>query len=339
MTCDLKMSLAVAAETKLRPLAESVRRLVKQLDTLRQREISETEALVKAEEDVLRWKGLASDYLSDGPGAFNKFQTGLKRAIAREATLKETLVLFKRDLIPHATQELVDMREKLAQTFTNTVAAARAACEVSMAEKLGAIVAEHDNWLMAISELGKNFGTAYHGKPPVIYSSRLAEVKHTPSGRRWLTFLRAPAAPAPAASATMPAAAVSAAPKAPESTPTGAREESVTSDAPLPPEAPGAAVANRARVLLRFTGDAGDVAPTPVEPMPDAAPADPDPDTLDTPDLDTADDQGDTLDGPDDPDADGLDLGDADDGDQGEADADLDAPDDGDLAEAPPVDE
>jgi hypothetical protein len=313
MTCDLKMSLAVAAETKLRPLADLVRRLVKQLDTLRQREISETEALVKAEEDVLRWKGLASDYLSDGPGAFNKFQTGLKRAIAREATLKETLVLFKRDLIPHAVQELVESREKLAQAFTTMCADTRADCEAEMARLLAGIVAEHDNWLMAISELGKNFGTAYRGKPPVIYSSRLDEVRHTLTGRRWLTFLHAPAVAvpavpaAPAPAATGLAAAVPAQPARVESTRTPEVGESATGGGPLPPEAavvppggaaerPGAA-ACRARVLRH----------TPATETPEAAPADldpypPAPDTL-PPDLDAADDQGDTLDGPDAPDA------------------------------------
>jgi hypothetical protein len=285
MTCDLKMTLAVAAEKKVKPLADQVRRLTKQLDTLRQREISETEAFTKAVDDVARWKSAAGNYLSEGPGAFGKFQTGLKRALGCEETLKETLVLFKRDLIPHAEQELLAAREKLAQVFTSTVASARSDCEVELSRLMDGVVACHDDFLTAIRELGATFGTASCGEPPKIYCERLGEIPYVLIGRRWLK-LKAPPIPGPAAPvapAPCLAAVVLDVPKAAEHCSTVA--ECSTRDAtPLTPDA------RRAQVLLRRSPPATETPldVPPVEPMPEATPVDPgppDPDPLppDTP--------------------------------------------------------
>jgi len=319
MTCDLKMSLAVAAEKSIRPLAETVRKLTGQLAHLRQRLETERGNVGKREADLESLKAAASSYLAEN--TFPTFKVRLKRATENLSAARESVVLFETDLIPRTEKGLQEAHEKLAQAFTATCAAARADCEASMAEKLGAIVAEHDAFMAAIADLGKDFGTAYHGKPPVIYSPRLDEVRHTLTGRRWLTFLHAPAVAVPAApvpAATGPAAAVPARPVSAESTATAAVGESATGGGPLPPEAAvvrqteaADPLGARARALrLRPP-----VVETPQEPAPEALQAPP------TDDLDTLD-----VDGPD------LDAADAD---QGEVD---DAPDDGDLAEVPPAD-
>jgi len=108
---DLKMTLAFEAERTIAPLAAYVRKLTKQLDTLRQREISEAENLTKAVDDVVRWKGLAGEYLADGPGGFARFQTGLKRAMAKEETARESIQIFDRELVPNAQRELDTARK------------------------------------------------------------------------------------------------------------------------------------------------------------------------------------------------------------------------------------
>jgi len=312
MTCDLKMTLAFAAEKSIRPLVDLVSKLARHLTEIQKRAADETENLTKARDDVARWKTLAGDYLGDSPGAFDRYKTSLKRALARLETAQEAVKIFASDLVPHATQELVEAREKLAQAFTTTCATARADCEASMAEKLGAIVAEYDAFMAAIADLGKDFGTAYHGKPPVIYSPRLDEVRHTLTGRRWLTFLHAPAVAVPAApvpAATGPAAAVPARPVSAESTATAAVGESATGGGPLPPEAAvvrqteaADPLGARARVLLRSSAtETPEAAPADLDPYP--LPPDPDTLALDGPDLTDADDQGavdDDLDGPDD---------------------------------------
>jgi len=285
------MNLAILkndAAAKIGPLAETVRKLTGQLAHLRQRLETERGNVGKREADLESLKAAASSYLAEN--TFPTFKVRLKRATENLSAARESVVLFETDLIPRTEKGLQEAHEKLAQAFTTTCATARADCKASMAEKLGVIVAEHDAFMAAIAELGKTYGTASRSEPPKIAHVRLAEVKYTLTGRRWLTLKRTPVAPA--ASATMPAAAVSAAPEAPESPRTPEVGESVTSDAPQPPEAaaPVNAAASRARVLLRFTGDAGDIAPTPVEPLPDAAPADLDPYPLppdaDGPDLD-----------------------------------------------------
>jgi hypothetical protein len=302
------MNLAILkndAAAKIGPLAESVRKLTAQLAHLRHRLETERGNVGKREADLESLKAAASSYLAEN--TFPTFKVRLKRATEILAAARESVVLFETDLIPRTEKGLQEAREKLEQVFAALVLAARADCEAEMAAALTVVVATHDDFLAAIREVGKTYGTAYHGKPPVVYSSRLAEVKHTPTGRWWLTFTAAP--PAPAAPA--PAAAVPAQPGRAESTPTPEVGESVKADAPLPPEAAvlppggvgGAGGAGAA---------AGDVAPTVL----DADTLDPYPLSLD----------------PDALDADGPDL-DADD--QGESDADLDAPDGPDAGPSP----
>jgi len=285
MTCDLKMSLAVAAEKSIRPLAESVRKLTGQLAHLRHRLETERGNVGKREADLESLKAAASSYLAEN--TFPTFKVRLKRATETLAAARESVVLFETDLIPRTEKGLQEARAKLEQAFAALVLAARADCEAEMAAALAVAVAVHDDFLAAIRELGKTYGTAYHGKPPVVYNPRLGEVKHTPTGRWWLTFTAAP--PAPAAPA--PAAAVPAQPARAESTRTPEVGESVKADSPLPPEAPaaapggaaecpGAAAACRVRALRRTSATEtpeaapADLDPYPLPPDPDALAAD-----------------------------------------------------------------
>jgi hypothetical protein len=302
---DTKMALAYAAEKTIAPLAAQVRKLTRQLDTLRQREISEAEAFTKAREDVVRWKSLAGGYLEDGPGGFARFQTGLKRAMAKEETSKESIQIFGHELVPGKARELEAARQKLANEFSALYATSKTACEARMAELLDAVIAERDGFVAAFEELRKTYGGSYSGPAPRVHHGRIDGVAKCGMGKPLaLEFKAAPAAPA-----TSPAAAANACPGRAESPPTPAREESVKGDTPcaalLAPEheadAPDllGAAALRARVLRRSTGDAGDAAPMPLEPIPESAPADLDADALpldvdapdedpDPPDLDEA---------------------------------------------------
>ncbi|MCX5653711.1 MAG: hypothetical protein NTY65_03550 [Planctomycetota bacterium] len=294
MTCDLKMSLAVAAETKLRPLTATVRKLTEQLAHLRQRLETERGNVGNREADLESLKAAGGEYLTQND--FASFRVRLKRLTADLAASKEAVVLFETDLIPRTEKGLQEAREKLAQTFTTTCADARVACEARMTDLLSAVVAEHDAFLAAILDLAATYGTAYHGKPPVAYSSRLGEVKHTMTGRWWMTFTKCPPAVA-AAAATTPAVVVFACPASVESTATPSLGESATSDAPravaLAPErtddgpAPLAAAAARARVLRRCAV-ATETPPDPAENPPETPPVDL---ALDTPAPDADEDE------------------------------------------------
>jgi hypothetical protein len=190
----------------------------------------------------------------------------------------------------------------LEREFAALAASARSDCENRLTELLGAVIAEHDEFMAAISELGRTFGTVFRGEPPKVYHGRVAEVKHTVM-RRWVTFKAAPpisaaqAAPvAPDTPATLPAVPVPTQPTCVESPPTGEKALGVESTSPraamIAPEhcaaaaecptgaaAPLSPDANRARVLLRRSPTATETppdpadespAPTPLEPIPAA---------------------------------------------------------------------
>ena len=297
---DIKMTLAYTAEKTIKPLADQVRKRARQLAELQKRAADEAEGHVKAVDDVTRWKGLAGEYLADSsPGSFDRYKTGLKRALAKEETARESVKIFAADLIPTARRELDTARTKLEQAFAALVVTARADYENRLTELLVAVVGEHDNWLAAISELAKGFGTSFHGEAPKVYHPRLGEVSHRLSGARWMTLKTAPPIPAVAA-ATSPAVPADACPGPQGIAPTPEVGESVTRDTPcaalLAPEAidaaaecptrdaaPLSAEANRARVLLRGFPmatetplDPAENPPALAENPPEATPVDPD---------------------------------------------------------------
>ena len=299
-------TLRPLAETALRGPAEKWAKLSRHLVEIKKRADAEAVELVKAEEDLARVKALAGDYLADGSNAFDRYKTRLKKALARLETAVESTRIFERELVPGAKRDLEAARLALSAAAATFYAASKATCEAEMAEALGLAVAAHDDFLAAFQELARTFDCSFPSgrAAPAAYSVRLDEVKHTLTGRRWLTFTRAPAVAvpaAPAAPATRPAAAIPVAPARVESTRVGEIGPEATEARPLPPEAPAEALgvaaerpgaaASRARVLRCSIGDAGDVPPTPVEPMPDAAPADLDPYPL-PPDADGLDAQG-----------------------------------------------
>jgi hypothetical protein len=233
-------TLKLDAEKKIGPLAVHLAKLVKNLAGIRHRAADEDEKTVRLVEDVARLEAAAAEALGGSTNDCERFKTSIKKLTVRLATSREVVELFKK-IIPPAQREIDEARKKLTDTFTALAVAARAGCEVEMSRLLDAVVNEHDGFMRVVAELGRDFGTAYHGKPPVVCSCRLAEVKHNTTGR-WLTLLRAPAVPAPAASATGPTAAIPVAPARTESAPTPEVGESATGGGPQPPEAAPAAL-------------------------------------------------------------------------------------------------
>ncbi|MCX5653381.1 MAG: hypothetical protein NTY65_01850 [Planctomycetota bacterium] len=254
------------AETKLRPLAAKVAELSRHLAELQKRAAGEVANLGTAEETLAQLKSAAGAYLTDSPGAFDRFKTNLKRTTARVETLRESIGIFTTELVPGKERELEAARATLERAYRAFYKSQLPACESRMADLLAQVVVEHDAFLSAFAELREDFRTiSIDGEPPRACHGRLSGIdRYGLGGLPWVTFTPPPPA-------TMPAAVVCDMPKAAESTRTGEVGESATGDAPCP---------CRARVLLRTPGDAGEVPPTPLEP-PQEAPADLDPpDTL-----------------------------------------------------------
>jgi hypothetical protein len=313
MTCDLKMALAVAAETTIRPLAASVAALTKQLAVLVKRAASEKDDLATAAETLAQLKSAAGSYLTDSPGAFDRFKTNLKRTTARVETLRESIQIFDRELVPAKKAELAAARDQLQRATTAFYRDQLPACESRMADLMTQAVAERDAFVTAFQELGKVYGTSFNGPAPVACHARLDEVKHTLTGRCWLTFKAAPpisaaqAAPvAPDTRATLPAVPVPTQPASVETPPTPEVGPEAVSTSPrgamIAPEhcaaaaAPLSADAARARVLLRRSPmtpetplDPAENPPAPTEDLPETPPVDVAPDTPapDTLPLDT----------------------------------------------------
>jgi len=232
-------TLVPLADAALRGPAEKVQKLARRLAEIKKRADAEAEELVKAEEDLSRVKALAGDYLADGSNAFDRYKTRLKKALARLETAVESTRIFERELVPGAKRDLEAAHLALSAAAAVFYAASKATCEAEMAEALGLAVAAHDDFLAAFQELSRTFGCSFPSgrAAPAAYSGRLHEVRHTMTGRRWLTFTRAPAvavpaAPAPAASATGPTAAIPVAPARTESAPTPEVGESATGGGP-----------------------------------------------------------------------------------------------------------
>lgn len=287
-------TLKQQADAALRPLAEKVRKLSRHLDGLRRRAAAEAVELGKAEENLARFKGLAGEYLADGHGTFEKYKTGLRKALARLEMAVESTRIFERDLIPAASRDLDAAKIALSAAAARFFATSLPACESRMAALLDAVLAEADAFTSAFQELGKAYGCNFPKTPPVVRHARLGTVARKNTGFPWLTLLPAPTAPA----TTSPVAAVFVAAEAPKSTPTGEKALGVEEARPRPPEAsvvlPGVVadrpteaadpLGARARALrLRPP-----VVKTPQEPAPEAQ----------TPPTDDLDD--DAPDGPDD---------------------------------------
>jgi len=218
------------AETKLKNLSAAVATLERQLAVLVKRAASEKDDLETATETLAQLKNEAGAYLTDGSNAFDRFKTNLKRTTARVETLRESIQIFDRELVPGKTRELMEAREKLATAFSGLYVAARPVCEAEMARLLDRVVVEHDEFMTAFEELRKVYGGSYSGHAPRVPHRRLAEVmKLGLTKGKALVFTRAPAA-APADAA--PAVPAVAAPAAISDVPMPAREESVASDAP-----------------------------------------------------------------------------------------------------------
>ena len=279
-------TLKLDAEKKIGPLAVHLAKLVKNLAGIRHRAAGEDEKVVRLVEDVARLEAAAAEALGGSTNDCERFKTSIKKLTVRLATSREVVELFKK-IIPPAQREIDEARKKLTDTFTALAVAVRAGCEVEMSRLLDAVVNEHDGFMRVVAELGRDFGTGSRADPPVAYCDRLDSVHHRTSGGRWLVFKRAPVP------ATRSPAAVFAAPEAIESPLTGEKALGVKETAPLPSEAPAAALAAAAE-------RPGAAACTVL----DADALDTDTLALNGPDLtdDTAD-QGDTpddfLDGPD----------------------------------------
>jgi len=196
---------ADAASKGLSALAERVRKLERQRAAVEDRIKNERENLARTEEHIASFKSQAAEKLARGTSAYQEFLGRLRRLKLEVETAKEALALLDAETRPAVEKELWETRGKLSQALDALCLAARPAAEARMAELLGAVVSEHDEFLGGCARLFLDHGLVF--TPPPRYSGpRVEHARFAHFGKRLLTspmhylaFSDPPATPAPQA--------------------------------------------------------------------------------------------------------------------------------------------
>jgi len=150
------------AERTVKPLADEVATLSRQLATLRRRCLDEQESVRRAEEDIAALKQIAAARLEGDTGGYDRFKTSLKKLQAKLDTAQEIVRTFE-ELIPAKERDLASAKNKLQSTFLALAAAARPACEARMAELIGTVLAERDAFVATFERLALDYGADFTG--------------------------------------------------------------------------------------------------------------------------------------------------------------------------------
>ena len=196
-----------AASKALPALAEKVRKLEKQRAAVLDRLQNERDDLDRAARNITAHKEVAGERLASSTSDYKAWQGKLRRLTLELETAREALALLEGETRPAVEKELWETRGKLSQALDALCLAARPAAEARMAELLGAVVSEHDEFLGGCARLFLDHGLVF--TPPPRYSGprcehpRLDHIgKHRlTSAAPFLAFTvpPAPATPAPQA--------------------------------------------------------------------------------------------------------------------------------------------
>jgi len=151
------------AETAIKPLAEVIRALMKQLAELRQRLIDEQENLAQHEREADKLKSLAGASLGGDINSFERFKTSLRKKTGLIATSREVVDTLGREVLPNVERELAEARCKRQAALLDFLVGCRPACESRMAELIGTVLAERDDFMAAFSSIFADFGGDFTG--------------------------------------------------------------------------------------------------------------------------------------------------------------------------------
>jgi hypothetical protein len=205
------------AERALRPLAEKVARLRRQLDGLRHQAENVRGDIKSEEEDLADFKGYAGARAAEGRDEYAKYMTALDRKIRRLDRDRTSLALFDREILPLQQKELDAARAALDRASSEFYAKSRPAVEGRMVDLMNQIVGEADAWSIAMIRLGRDLNLSFSMDMPRVAHARIATVEHYLSrGKQLVLTAQDPTerekilvllAPPPVASAPAPAPA------------------------------------------------------------------------------------------------------------------------------------
>jgi len=142
------------AEKKVRPLADTVAKLTRQLESIRKRADDEKRRAIQTEADIADLKNRAGEALTDrGVNAFDRYKTSLKKLTALLATSREIIETFDREILPAKERELVEAKAALQAALVALVTASVPVCEVRMGELVGVVLRERDEFMSAADSL------------------------------------------------------------------------------------------------------------------------------------------------------------------------------------------
>ncbi len=196
---DYYETFKAEAETLVAPLAVKVRTLAKRRETCQSRIRDTRQDLERRTAALASHRARAGERLSKSSSSFAEWQGRLRRLGREHESTQEALALLESELDPATERELTEARKNLQQALDALRNAAKVPCEAKMGALLASIVAEHDAYLAAWSQVYRDFGASFgrggRGIRPVARSTRLGTVAGRSDKPRWVTFTDKPAVP------------------------------------------------------------------------------------------------------------------------------------------------
>jgi len=157
-------TLKPEAETKIKPLAATVAKLGRELDDLRHDAKKERGNVEGLEERLTGFKAKAGEWLAGGKDSRATFKVRLKHLAGDLAAAKETVAVYDGELIPAAERALAEAKRKVQAALLDMVRASMPTCEQRMAELLGAVLAEREDFMAAADSIFSEYGGDFTGK-------------------------------------------------------------------------------------------------------------------------------------------------------------------------------
>ena len=165
MDMDYYATFKTEAAKTIKPLADSVRRLEKELERLRAQLTKEQGNAASFKQRLDTLKSLAGEKLTAGQNAYEKYRRDHRRLAGELGTSQAMVESFTDELIPAKERELSEARNKVQAALGDLAVAKRPVCEDCMAELLGQVLDERDSFVAAFDSLFGEYGgdfTGYH---------------------------------------------------------------------------------------------------------------------------------------------------------------------------------
>jgi hypothetical protein len=152
-------TLKTEAAKTVKPLADQVTTLTRQLASIRKRADDEKGSAAQTEANIANLKALAGEALTGkGVGAFDRYKTSLKKLTARLATSREIIETFNREILPAKECEIATAKAVLQEGLIALVMTHLPEAEKEMAALIGVVLRERDQFMASADAVFLEYG-------------------------------------------------------------------------------------------------------------------------------------------------------------------------------------